>query len=72
MKNKKPRTLETCISMLVYIWLKWSDNYSKSNNTSLSLLERRQSTIRYENLQTMRYKIISEINHNFQIKLQQQ
>jgi hypothetical protein len=70
MKNKKPRTLETCISMLVYIWLKWSDNYNKSNNTSLSLLERRQSTIRYESLQTIRYKIISEINYNFQIKLQ--
>jgi hypothetical protein len=70
MKTKTPRNLETNISMLVYIWLKWSDNYNKSNDTSLSLLERRQSTVRYENLQTMRYKVINEINCNFQLKLQ--
>jgi hypothetical protein len=68
MKAKTPRNLETNISMLVYIWLKWSDNYSKSNDTSLSLSKRRQHTIRYEQLQTIRYKIINEINSNFQLK----
>ena len=61
MKTKTLRSLETNISMLAYIWLKWSDNYNKSNDISLSLLERRQCTIRYEQLQTMRYKIINEI-----------
>lgn len=66
--SKKPRTLEASISLLTYIWLKWIDNYDKSNNLRLSVSQRRKSTIRYEQLQALRYKIINEINNNFELQ----
>lgn len=67
-KNKK-RKLNNYIEILTYIWLKWIDNHTISNDINYSIKKRRYAGERCEKLQRIRQRIIVEINKNFNEKI---
>lgn len=65
----KKRSLNLCVELLTYVWIKWIINYEKSNDSNLNIKERRKSADRCEKIQKIRYKIIKQINDIFEDKI---
>lgn len=65
----REREISDYVNILTYIWVKWIDNHLKSNDTLLTLKERRICGERCEKLQRIRQNAIQEINQTFDKKL---
>lgn len=60
--DKRKRNLNDCITLLIYIWIKWVDNREKADNNLIDVKIRKDSAIRCEKAQYFRRALIENVD----------